>query len=58
MCVGCGICTTKCMFDAIRLERVCDYKGGSYNKTLLGVVGCVPQSIGRTVARKLKKRDA
>ena len=27
LCVGCGICTTKCKFDAIRLEKVTDYAG-------------------------------
>ena len=27
MCVGCGMCTTKCKFDAIKLERVHDEAG-------------------------------
>lgn len=27
LCVGCGACTLKCKFDAIRLERVYDVKG-------------------------------
>ncbi|MDR2901130.1 MAG: 4Fe-4S binding protein, partial [Treponema sp.] len=27
MCVGCGMCTTKCKFDAITLERVYDGAG-------------------------------
>jgi len=27
MCVGCGVCTTKCKFDAIALERVYDGEG-------------------------------
>ncbi len=27
MCVGCGMCATKCKFDAITLERVYDGKG-------------------------------
>ena len=27
LCVGCGVCTTKCKFDAIHLERVYDGAG-------------------------------
>ena len=52
MCVGCGICTTKCKFDAIHLERVSDFKGTPYTKTLLGVVGYLPTAVGKTVAAK------
>lgn len=38
MCVGCGICTTKCNFGAITLKKVRDDKGGTYFNTL-GKVG-------------------
>ena len=54
MCVGCGICTTKCKFDAIRLERVSDFKGTPYNKTLLGVVGYIPTAVSKTVSNKIR----
>jgi NADPH-dependent glutamate synthase beta subunit-like oxidoreductase/Fe-S-cluster-containing hydrogenase component 2 len=30
MCVGCGLCTTRCKFDAIHLERRFDAKGTVY----------------------------
>jgi len=30
MCVGCGMCTTKCKFDAIRLERAYDSPGVAF----------------------------
>ena len=53
MCVGCGICTTKCKFDAIKLERVCDFKGTPYTKTLLGVVGYLPKAVAQTTKNKL-----
>ena len=56
MCVGCGICTTKCKFDAIHLERVSDFKGTPYGKTLLGVVGYIPSAIGKTVSNKRKAK--
>ena len=56
MCVGCGICTTKCKFDAIHLERVSDFKGTPYGKTLLGVVGYLPTAVGKTVSNKIRAR--
>lgn len=39
LCVGCGICTTKCKFDAISLEKITDTGGQSYYKTLGRVLG-------------------
>ena len=53
MCVGCGICTTKCKFDAIHLERVSNAKGTPYTKTLLGVVGHIPVALSDTVKNKI-----
>ena len=54
MCIGCGICTTKCKFDAIHLEKVSDYVSGSYFKTLGRIVGNVPAAIGSVVSNKIK----
>ena len=53
LCVGCGICTTKCKFDAIRLEKVMDNVGQPYFKTLLTCVGNVPSVAGRFVKKKV-----
>jgi len=53
MCIGCGICTTKCKFDAIHLKKVSDYKAGSYMSTLARIAGNVPASIGSIVATKI-----
>ncbi len=30
LCIGCGLCTTKCRFDAIRLKKVRDWHAGSF----------------------------
>lgn len=30
LCIGCGLCTTKCKFDAIHLKKVRDWHAGSY----------------------------
>ncbi len=54
MCVGCGICTTKCKFDAIKLERVTDICGTPYFKTLTNIVGKLPGTVGTVVANKIK----
>ena len=56
MCVGCGICTTKCKFDAIRLEKVSDSVGAPYYKALTNILGNVPGEIGRVTAKKISLR--
>ncbi len=38
MCVGCGICTTKCNFDAIKLVKRTDAHGVTFEKAVLGVM--------------------
>ena len=51
MCVGCGICTTKCKFDAIHLEKVYDADNQEYFHTLGRVAKNVPK-IGVNVVKK------
>ena len=53
LCIGCGICTTKCKFDAIRLEKTMDNVGSTYYRTLLTAVTNAPQAIGRLAKKKL-----
>ena len=52
MCVGCGICTTKCQFDAIKLVKRSDAFGVPFEKTVTGVM--VPNILkrGATIAVK------
>ena len=42
MCVGCGICTTKCRFGAIHLEKIHDADNVEYFHTLGRIVASVP----------------
>lgn len=42
MCVGCGVCTTKCKFGAIRLEKIHDADNLEYFHTLGRIVASVP----------------
>lgn len=52
MCVGCGMCATKCKFDAIKLERVYDGKGVEF----LGMKkAIIPHVIKRKVKITAKK---
>ena len=55
LCVGCGICTTKCKFDAIRLEKVTDYAGTPYVKALLGAAGNAPAALAKLVVKKVAR---
>ena len=56
MCVGCGICTTKCKFDAIHLEKYMDTKYESYHKTLLTAVSNAPKAIERLAVKKIARK--
>ena len=52
MCVGCGVCTTKCKFDAIHLEKVRDEHGEPYYRMLMETAGYVGKRVGR-IAKKI-----
>jgi ferredoxin len=47
MCVGCGLCTTRCKFDAIHLEKRFDVGGRTYEQI-------APSSVPHILARNLK----
>ena len=53
MCVGCGVCTTKCKFDAIHLEKITDNVGTPYFQTLARIAGNVPVRLGTIAAKKI-----
>ena len=53
LCIGCGICTTKCKFDAIRLEKTLDNRNKPYYQTLMVAVGNAPATLGRLAKKKL-----
>ena len=56
LCVGCGICTTKCKFDAIRLEKTIDNVGKTYYRTLMTAASQAPLAVGRLARKKLGKK--
>ncbi len=55
LCVGCGVCTTKCKFDAISLVRKYDGAGASLLDMKPIVVRNVIKRKGRIVVKKAKK---
>ena len=52
MCVGCGMCASKCKFDAISLERVYDGEGVPFLEIKKNIMGHV---IKRRLKLKVKK---
>lgn len=52
MCVGCGICTTKCKFDAIHLEKRSDLYGVPFEKAVTGVMAPTMIKRGGKIAVK------
>ena len=46
LCVGCGLCTTKCKFDAVKLVKKYDAWGMPFEKLPIAVAGHV---VKRTV---------
>ncbi len=54
MCVGCGQCTTKCKFDAIKLERIYDGEGVEFLEMKPVVVKQMLKRQGKIVVRKIK----
>lgn len=54
MCVGCGQCTTKCKFDAIRLERIYDGEGVEFLSIKPQVVKQMVKRQGRIMITKVR----
>ncbi|MDO4566464.1 MAG: FAD-dependent oxidoreductase, partial [Oscillospiraceae bacterium] len=52
ICIGCGLCTTRCKFDAISLHREFDAWGVPYEKLVGHVVKDTLKKVGRAVTRK------
>ena len=52
ICIGCGLCTTRCNFDAIHLHRAYDAWGVPYEKLVGHVVKTTVQKVGRRIIGK------
>ena len=54
LCIGCGLCTLKCNFDAIHLDRTADVWGVPYEQLVPTVIKEEAKKIGRIAQRKIK----
>jgi NADPH-dependent glutamate synthase beta subunit-like oxidoreductase/NAD-dependent dihydropyrimidine dehydrogenase PreA subunit len=58
MCVGCGQCTTRCKFDAIKLEKVFDEHGVVYEKVALKAIPHVIKRKAKILVTSAKEKLA
>ncbi|MCR5795254.1 MAG: FAD-dependent oxidoreductase [Solobacterium sp.] len=54
LCIGCGLCTLQCNFDAIHLDRVADVWGVPYEKLVPTVIREEVKKIKNIAVRKIK----
>ena len=55
MCVGCGLCVTRCAFDAIHLDKKFDAWGTAFEKLPLAVAGHVVKRTINIAAGAIKR---
>ena len=55
MCIGCGMCTTKCKFDAIHLERIYNTVPNTYEKLPMKIATNAIVRTGKIAATTLKE---
>lgn len=53
LCIGCGICTTKCKFDAIHLEKTMTTSAARITAPCSPPSRTRPHTIGRLAKKKL-----
>lgn len=56
LCVGCGVCTTKCKFEAISLERVYDGKGAALPDMKPIVIRHALKRKGKIAMKNMKRK--
>ena len=54
ICIGCGLCTVQCKFDAIHLDKVQEVWGTTYEQLVPKVVKEEFKKIGKIAVRKIK----
>ena len=55
LCVGCGICTTRCKFDAIHLKKVRDWHAGTFETMPIKAAANIVRKTGGIIKRAVKK---
>ena len=55
LCIGCGICTTRCKFDAIHLKKVRDWHAGTFETMPIKAAAGLVKKTGNIVKRAVAK---
>ena len=55
LCVGCGLCTTKCAFDAIHLKKAREWQAGAFEIMPIKVAEQVVKKAGKIAVKPFKK---
>lgn len=55
MCIGCGVCTTKCKFDAINLERTYNSTPDTYERLPVKIAANAIRRNGKIVVTSVKE---
>ena len=55
LCIGCGICTTRCKFDAIHLKKVRDWHAGTFETMPIKSAANLVRKAGGIVKRAVTK---
>ena len=55
LCIGCGICTTRCKFDAIHLKKVRDWHAGTFETMPIKAAAGLVKKTGNIVKRAVTK---
>ena len=53
MCIGCGLCTTRCKFDAIKLKKVRNWEAGSFETMPIRVAEGLVKRTGGIVRKAI-----
>ena len=54
MCIGCGLCTTKCAFDAIHLRHVRKWQAGKFETMPIKVAEHLVKKTGKIIGKAVK----
>ena len=55
LCIGCGLCTTKCKFDAIKLKKVRNWHAGTFETLPIKMVEGMVKRTAKIAVNKITK---
>ncbi len=55
LCIGCGLCTTKCAFDAIHMVKMRNWEAGKFETMPIKVAEQVVKKAGKIIAKPFRK---